>query len=151
MRFLTHKTFGVSLTKWLWQPPMCIAGQVAVIRGRSALSHLAGTLLGTRKHIHTYQPTQKRVVFFSSCPGGIWTPWNPKQSFINGCLVISNHFLYKGFGSIQLKQPFINGCLGFQVVPWRVSKHHPRVSKAATFPGCVCGPSPPGWQILTNF
>ena len=25
--------------------------------------------------------------------------WNPKQPFINGCLVISNHFLYKDLES----------------------------------------------------
>ena len=25
--------------------------------------------------------------------------WNPKQPFINGCLVISNHFLYKDWES----------------------------------------------------
>ena len=41
--------------------------------------------------------------------------WNPKQPFINGCLVKQPFSIYR-FGIIQLKHPFINGCLGFQVV-----------------------------------
>ena len=39
--------------------------------------------------------------------------WNPKQPFINGCLVKQPSFM-QWFGIIQLKHPFINGCLGFQ-------------------------------------
>ena len=39
--------------------------------------------------------------------------WNPKQPFINRCLV-KQPFPMQRLGIIQLKQPFINGCLGFQ-------------------------------------
>ena len=42
------------------------------------------------------------------------TSWNPKQPFIDGCLVKQPFSIYR-FGIIQLKQPFIKGCLGFRV------------------------------------
>ena len=44
-------------------------------------------------------------------------PWNPKLPFINGCLVISNHFLYKDLGSSSNWWPTIYKwlALGFQV------------------------------------
>ena len=34
--------------------------------------------------------------------------WNPKELFVNGCLV-KQPFSIQRFGIIQLKQPFING------------------------------------------
>ena len=38
--------------------------------------------------------------------------WNPKQPFINGCLVISNHFLCKDLVHHPIDfQPFIKGWL----------------------------------------
>ena len=39
------------------------------------------------------QLTTKRVCI-------LWLTWNPKQPFINGCLVISNHFLCKDWVSL---------------------------------------------------
>ena len=60
---------------------------------------------------------------FRGSPGFFWSmpTWNPKATTslkMDGCLVISNHFLCKDWVKIiQLKQPFINGWpWGFQVI-----------------------------------
>ena len=42
-------------------------------------------------------------------------PWNPNtHPVLNGCLVISNHFLRFGNHHPIDRQPFINGCFRFQ-------------------------------------
>ena len=68
--------------------------------------------------------------------------WNPKQPFINGCLV-NQPFSTWRFGIIPLKQPFINGCFGFQVESSNLkltSKRVVAVSWSSSF-------FPPGWNI----
>ncbi len=55
-------------------------------------------------------PPEKCVLFL---PG---TPKFAAVFQMDGCLVISSHFLCKRFGIIQLKQPLVNSSLGFQVL-----------------------------------
>ena len=70
--------------------------------------------------IYLCPPKGKERVFLShhfswaNCEFSGSCTWNPKQPFINRCLV-KQPFPMQRLGIIQLKQPFINGCLGFQV------------------------------------